>query len=288
MRFFSIIGGDLRNVELAKQLYKDGNNIKLFGFDNAGFDSGLSQCKTISEAISGSDFIIGPLPYSNDDQTINAPFSSTKIYIADLLDNLSKQQIFISGKINEDSAKILKQKAIKYYDLLEREEMAVLNAIPTAEGAIQIAMEETPYTLHGSNILITGYGRIGKILSKMLQAIGCNVYVAARKFEDIAWITSYGYIPVFVRDLYKYISDMDIIFNTIPYPVFNSELLKNVKKDVLIIDLASKPGGLDLEYAKKTGLKTIWALSLPGKVAPISAASYIKQTIYNILHELEG
>jgi len=288
MRFFSIVGGDLRNVELAKQLYKDGNNIKLFGFDNTGFDSGLSQSKTIAEAVSGSDFIIGPLPYSNDEQTLNAPFCSTRIYICDLLDNLSKHQIFISGKIGAESINVLKQKGIKYFDLLEREEMAVLNAIPTAEGAVQIAMEETPYTLHSANVLIAGYGRIGKILSKMLQGIGSNVYIAARKYEDIAWIKSYGYIPIFINDLYKHIGDMDIIFNTIPYPVFNAELLKLVKKDVLIIDLASKPGGFDLEYVKKTGLKTIWALSLPGKVAPISAASYIKQTIYNILHELEG
>ena len=73
-------------------------------------------------------------------------------------------------------------------DIMKCEELAVLNSISTAEGAIQIAMEETNHTLHDSNILILGFGRIGKVLAKMLNAIGANVYCEARKNEDLAWI----------------------------------------------------------------------------------------------------
>ena len=89
--------------------------------------------------------------------------------------------------------------------------MAVLNAIPTAEGAIQIAMEEMPITLHGSNTLILGFGRIGKMLSSMLRGLGSNVYVEARKYSDIAWIRSYGFRPVFITELGDYINRADVI-----------------------------------------------------------------------------
>jgi len=171
-------------------------------------------------------------------------------------------------------------------DILEREEMAVLNAIPTAEGAIQIAMEELPITLNGSKVLVLGYGRLGKTLSKMLGGIGADVFVEARKYSDIAWIKAYGHKPVNINDLSSVISSMDLIYNTIPHKILDSEMLEQVGKECLVIDLASKPGGVDFERAKVLGIKVIWALSLPGKVAPVTAANYMKETIYNIIEEL--
>jgi dipicolinate synthase subunit A len=164
--------------------------------------------------------------------------------------------------------------------------MAILNAIPTAEGAIQIAMEELPITLHNSNVLILGYGRIGKILAKMLHGIGANVYVEARKYADIAWIKSYCYKPVMLNEISQIIGDMNLVVNTIPSLILNCELLNKLNKDCLVIDLASKPGGVDFDKAKEFGIKAIWALSLPGKVAPVTAAEFIKNTVYNIIEEL--
>jgi len=134
--------------------------------------------------------------------------------------------------------------------------------------------------------LILGFGRIGKILAKMLHGIGSNVYVEARKYSDLAWIESYGYKPVFITELESYIDRANVIFNTIPSIVLDENLLRKVNKDCLLIDLASKPGGIDFEKAKEMGLKTIWALSLPGKVAPVTAAKFIKDTISNIIDEL--
>ncbi len=55
--------------------------------------------------------------------------------------------------------------------------------------------------------------------------------------------------------------------------------MQYVKKECLLIDLASKPGGIDQEEAKKQDLKSIWALALPGKVAPVTTAKFIKDTI---------
>jgi len=283
---FTIIGGDLRNIELAKSLIGDGHKVNIYGFSNASFASPLEESEDLRLAIDQSDVIIGPLPCSNDNETLNAPFHPEKIQINEVFKIMSKNQLFIAGRVSKKIAHLAEVYNVYIIDILEREEMAVLNAIPTAEGAIQIAMEELPITLHGSNVLVLGFGRIGKILSKMLIGIGANVYVEARKYEDLAWIKSYGYRPVNLTELDSYLGEMHVIINTIPHVILDTEKLNRIKKECLIIDLASKPGGVDFEKARELGMKVIWALSLPGKVAPVTAAGYIKETIYNIVNEL--
>ncbi len=283
---FSILGGDLRNVKLAESLKDEGHEVRIFGFENAGFEIHMDNSMDIKTVIDDSDAVIGPIPCSNDDETLNAPFHSSKIFMNDIFRTMNKNQLFIAGRISNKLSHLAQVCNVYFVDLLEREEMAVLNAIPTAEGAIQIAMEEMPITLHDCNAMILGYGRIGKTLADKLKGLGANVYVEARKFSDIAWIRNYGYQPVFISSLESYLPKMNVIFNTIPSLVLNADLLKLVNSECLIIDLASKPGGLDFDKAREIGLKTIWALSLPGKVAPVTAANFIKDTIYNILEEL--
>jgi len=283
---FAIIGGDLRNIKLADSLFSEGNSVYIYGFKKASFDVNHKETECIQEAVMRSEVVIGPLPCSNDNETINTPFHDGKILINELFKAMSKKQLFIAGHISEKVANLAQVYNVYCIDILEREEMAVLNAIPTAEGAIQIAMEEMPITLHSCNALIMGFGRIGKILAGMLQGIGSQVYVEARKYADLAWIKSYGYKPVYLDDLAGCLPKMDVIFNTIPSIVLNANMLSIIKSDCLIIDLASKPGGVDFAKAGEIGLKTIWALSLPGKVAPVTAARYIHETISNIIDEL--
>lgn len=283
---FTVIGGDLRSIKLANLLAEEGNKVNIYGFKNAGFELGLKESEDLDLAIDESDVVLGPLPCSNDNETINAPFHTEKIHINEVFKIMNKNQLFIAGRISEKITHLSEIYNVYSVDLLEREEMAVLNAIPTAEGAIQIAMEEMPITLHDCNAMILGFGRIGKILAKMLTGLGTNVYIEARKYSDIAWIKSYSYKPVFLNELGSFISQMDVIFNTIPHVVLNSDLLNKLKNDALIIDLASKPGGVDFESAKRIGVKAIWALSLPGKVAPVTAAKFIKETVNNIIGEL--
>ena len=278
----SIVGGDLRIVNLAKMLANDGINVHIFGLEKAEElcnSSFINSYNKLENAVQNSETVISSIPLSKDNLLVTAPFSDYEINLSDLKKNL-KGKMFIAGKVTDE---IKNDTSIKSYDILENEEYAILNAIATAEGAIQVAMEEFPKTLSGSNILIMGFGRIGKIVSKMLKGIGANVYCEARKNEDLAYIKAYGYTPVKLTELDENLNKFDIIINNIPVLILDQSRLDLLKKDVLIIDLASKPGGVDFEYAKQQNIKTIWALALPGKVAPISAAEYIKQTIYNIL-----
>lgn len=286
LRKYTVIGGDLRNVKLAESILADGSQVNIYGFKNAGFESTIVENEDLQAAIDDSEIVIGPLPCSNDNETLNAPFHKEKILMNEVFKTMKKNQLFIAGRISDRVVHLAKAYNVYAIDILEREEMAVLNAIPTAEGAIQIAMEELPITLNGSKVMVLGYGRIGKILSKMLTGLGTEVYIEARKYSDIAWIKANGQKPVYINELKQYIGNMDVVINTIPYKILDSTILEYIGKDCLIIDLASKPGGVDIDIAKALGIKVIWALSLPGKVAPVTAANFIKQTVYNIIEEL--
>lgn len=283
---FAVIGGDLRQAKMAEGLAKDGYMVKVFGLSDVEFNKDVIISDSMQEALQGTSAVILPLPGSLDDMTVNAPFYKEKIYLADLFKEMSKNQLLLAGRISEKVHNLAKVYSIFIIDYFEREELTVLNAIPTAEGAIQIAMEELPITLHNSHSLVLGFGRIGKVLSKMLAGIGANVTVEARKYEDLAWVKSYGYNGVHLSRIAEVIDRYDVIFNTVPSVILNAEIISKIRNDCLVIDLASKPGGVDFEIARNLGVKTIWALSLPGKVAPNTAGDIIKDTVVNIMDEL--
>lgn len=161
----------------------------------------------------------------------------------------------------------------------------IANAVPTAEGALQIAMEELPITIHGAKTLVVGFGRIGHQLARTLQALGAHVSVSARSNASFAKIWAENFEVLDTRNLCNDLSKFDLIFNTVPAKVLGASELAALREDCLIVDLASKPGGIDFSAAEIMGRKVIWALSLPGKVAPISSAIAIRDTIYNILQE---
>ncbi len=283
----SVIGGDLRIVKLVEMLTKDGFDITTYALEKAEFlkKIDVKEVSSLEEAVNASDIIIGPIPLSSNNVEINTPFSDVKITLEELANNIEGKK-FIAGSIKQDLYKYLDNKTVEIIDLLNREELTVLNTISTAEGAIQIAMEESTRTIHGSNVLVLGFGRVGKILANMLNGIGANVYCEARKNVDLAWIKAYGYTPVHLNELNDYLGKMDIIINTIPKVILDKQRLELVKSEAILIDLASNPGGIDRNESKKKGIKTIWALSLPGKVAPLTSAEFIKETLYNIFKEI--
>ncbi|MBP3595981.1 MAG: dipicolinate synthase subunit DpsA [Clostridia bacterium] len=285
----SVIGGDLRSLKLIELLEKDGFDVYTYGFELAEEllkKSKVTICENLNTALKKSKVIISPIPLSSDRQNLLTPFNQEKIAISDFLDNI-EGKIVIGGNFSEEIRKKLEAKNVEYIDLIKREEFSVLNAISTAEGTIEIMIRETQRTIHGSKILIMGFGRVGKVLADKLAGIGADVYCEARKNEDIAWIKTYGYKPVKLSELNEYLNQFEIIVNTIPFQVLDEKRLELVKQDAVLIDLASNPGGIDRNAAKNKKIKLIWALSLPGKVAPITSAEFIKETLDNVLKELK-
>ncbi|MBR5496239.1 MAG: dipicolinate synthase subunit DpsA [Oscillospiraceae bacterium] len=287
---FLIAGGDLRQLYLAKLLSSD-NKVYVIGFDldiaqkYSDFLTNVTFLSTLNGLETSIDYVILPMPATTDANYVITPLYDSKLQIDDLLYVVNNNTVILGGKLSDALLEKCKAKNITIIDYLKREELAVLNAVPTAEGALQIALEETPCTLFGQKVLVTGYGRISKVLSRLLRAFGADVTVCARKYSDLAWININGYTSKSITDLDKCVSEFDIIFNTVPSLIFCKEILNKLKQDCLLIDLASKPGGVDVNASKDLGVKTIWALSLPGKVAPLTSAQIIHDTICNIISE---
>ena len=244
----------------------------------------VEMCPTLEEALSHSRIVVGPVPLSSDRRRLSTPFGRNIVELDEFVEAL-RGKYLIAGNIGIKDD--LDNNDVQSTDLLKREEFSVLNTIATAEGTIQIAMEETQRTIHGSNVLVMGFGRTGKVIAKMLDGIGAKVYCEARKNEDISWIKAYGYNPIHLNDLNEHLDQFDIIINTIPFQILGDERLDLVRKDVVIVDLASNPGGVDRKAARERNIRVIWALSLPAKVAPVTSAEFIKETIYHVLKELQ-
>lgn len=288
---FSFIGGDRRQINVIKGFAADGHKINVFGIDDCiSSTDNISISSSIDEAVKGADAVVLPLPYSSimDNELINTPLSDKSIGVGELFRALSdyNRKLVLAGKVDERLNALSSIYGLHIIDYMDRDEVAVLNAIPTAEGAVKIAMDELPITIHSSKCLCLGFGRVGKILAHTLKGLGADVTVAVRKHRDMAYIKAYGYNGVMLSEQLENLEKYDIVFNSIPIKIVDSDMLSSLRDDCLIIDLASKPGGVDFEAAKKLNRKVVWALSLPGKVAPLTAGNIIRDTIMNILNEL--
>ena len=285
---FAIIGGDLRTIKLAVMLAKEQNQVYVYGLEKAEElknIKNIEQCESIKKTIQEVEIVIGPIPFSSNGKTINMPFSDKEISIREMM-HVINAKVLIAGGITPEVYEMANDEYIEIIDIMKREELAVLNTIATAEGTIQVAIENTNKIIHGSEILILGFGRIGKVLARKLAGLSAKVTCAARKDEDLAWIQAYGHKATNINSIGENLKLYDIIINTVPHIILNEERLKYIKKDCLLIDLASNPGGIDKKSVKDNKLKFVWALSLPGKVAPITTAEFIKETIYNIIKEI--
>lgn len=283
------VGGDMRQSAAAAFLARRGYECAVFGLepdvklsmaDNS--EGGITRSTSLSGALSGAVMVVLPLPCTNDGIRVNCP-AGCDIRLADVFGLMTPSQIVTGGRLNENIHKLAESAGVKIYDYYEREELAVGNSVPTVEGAVAIAMAELPITLHGSRALIYGYGRIGKVLAKTLIALGAEVTVAARKLEDFAWIKVNG---CHTQNIYELpVCKPDLVFNTVPAPVLGREALSALEPGTLIIELASKPGGVDMKAAEEMGHRVIWALSLPGRVAPVTSGKIIADCLIAILRE---
>ena len=282
---FWVLGGDLRQGKLAELLLEDGHTVDVFCMEHLP-EGGRLTCRDSLKGIGKADCVVLPLPVAGEDGMIHAPLSDRKLPLTAVLDELSPEQVICAGRVTPEAAAQANARGLILRDYLAREELAVANAVPTAEGAIQIAMEELPTTLYDARVLVIGFGRIGKLLAHRLTGLGARVTVSARTDEDLAWIEAYGYGSEQTDELEGWLCGYDLVINTVPAPVLTGPLLADLAPGCLVIDLASRPGGVDFEAAARLGVKAIWALSLPGKVAPVTSGKIIRDTIYHMLQEL--
>lgn len=272
-----IIGGDARYLEVLKKLAEDGANVVLVGFDQLSFDyPNVRHSKMNNIDFSEIDVIILPVAGTNAEGKVETTFSDSDIFLSkEMIAQTPKHCIIYTGISNsflDHAAESTNREIVR---LFARDDIAISNSIPTAEGAVRLAIEQTDITIHGARVMVLGFGRVGFTVSRLFSSIGANVSVAVRKSSDVARIKEMGMKPILLEKLAEEITDSDICINTIPHPILDAAIISKMAKSTLIIDLASKPGGTDFAFAEKQGMKALHALGLPGKIAPKSAGGII-------------
>ncbi len=279
-----VLGGDSRQTFLAKRLKDKGHDVYCFGF-NIYDNSELKKISSLADIKGKIDVLVLPIISSNDDRTVNAPFYDGEITLDDAISTMKPHSIVVGGNLSKSLRTLFFEHGHFSVDYYIRDELKIKNCIPTAEGALSIAIEEMPSTVAGSKVLIIGFGRVAKACAKLFKALESDVSVSARNLNAFAWAELYGYESIDIDKIDVYLSEFDLIINTVPAKILDRKKLSKINKNALVIDLASKPGGVDFDNARQLGLKTIWALSLPGKVAPVTSGHIIADTILNILDE---
>jgi len=272
---FILIGGDIRMGFLRRFLRADGHGAVWFCAregDSAGAPTILYP----------PDCIILPVPLASGG-LLNAPLADSAVSLDRLFSSLPSDIPILAGMIPENlTAEAERLRLIDYYT---RDDFSLLNSVPTAEGAIATTIMNTPFTLYGRQALITGFGRVGKVLAQRLGALGCHVTVIARRSDERTLARVLGFNAGDFTELSEAAGNADVIYNTVPAQVFGYDELKYIGAECLFMDLASLPGGVDMTAARRLGVEVRREPSLPGRTAPWSAAEAMRDTAYMILKE---
>ena len=269
------VGGDLRQKYASDYLIE--NNIESLYIPY--FSEG--------EFLWQSNVIVLPLPASADGVHLNISNNEnkSKIKLLDFMSRMGENVLILGGKFSKDIKEFMVENKIRYIDYYDIEAFQIQNALLTAEGAIYYAKNRMSKSIHSSCVAVLGFGRIGKILAYLCRSQGAKTTVYARGDVDRTWSSVAGIKALKIDKLgtgepYK----IDIIFNTIPHNIINENIISKIKKDTLVIDLASKPYGIDEELIIKHQLNYHRELGIPGRYAPKSAGEILGQTIINILN----
>lgn len=285
----AVLGGDKRLYEVAALFFAQGHDVRLFGLSDGNMNSASGKlCSSVDKAMGDADIAILPLPLTRDN--IHLSSAGEKTTLSEIIKLASANNtVLLGGIVPAEAKRLCAVSGVEIYDYYAREELQSKNALPSAEGALMIAMENTDVTVDGMNALVCGYGRIGKILAPLLRSMGARVSIAARRDEVICEATMDGFEAVKIRgdgqELQRAAEKSDVIFNTVPAIIFNPSVVSGITNKPLYIEIASTPGGIDLGAARDNGIKTIIAPSIPGRYSPKTAGKYIFETVCSILSE---
>lgn len=320
---FMVLGGDMRQAYLADILTKQGYQVARYllpEMPDEQKENCNSETQIASEPLEAysekEDFllkfdsalaVLAPIPITKNNKSLNHKIKNFEFTLDELYENLRKDQILMGGCLPKWFAERCEEKGCRCFDYMEDDSIAVRNAVATAEGVIAEAVFKHPGNIHGSSCLVLGFGKCGKVLAEKLKGLSAKVTVCIRKDSDAAWAKALGYNAVYFdcdeykttdclkkqwieaedkyRSLWECIGEFPLIFNTVPYMVLTRELLSRIEKDGMIFDIASAPGGVDYEAAKRIGVKAELCPSLPGIYAPKASAEILSEVIKRVIRK---
>lgn len=288
-RRVAFLGGDRRMTEAALALAQQGVWVRATGLPGEVAAPGLTRCGGAEEALSGAEAAILPVqPVGEDGRVQTEPGIPTLYLRSGALDRLAAGALIMAGLAGPWLRQEARARGFRLIEYRDRDDFAIYNSVPSAEGAIAMAMQASPLCLFDNHALVLGYGRTGITLARMLAGIGARVTVAARGETDLARIYAAGHRPLEFPRLAEAVAEADFIFNTVPARVLTRDVLAMAPGHLVIIDLASAPGGTDFGAADELGLTARLAPGLPGQVAPVTAGRLIASLVVRYLATAGG
>lgn len=273
----AVIGGDKRNSYIAELFNANGYKTVVSALDGPDSIEHVSLDMAMK-----SNVIVLPVPVTRDGVHLN---SSQSVELVDIISKVRKSSLVLGGVMNDMLAQALTIKGATVVDYFDNDSVAVANSVPTAEGAVALAIENSDVMLSGSNCLVVGCGRVGKAMSRLLKAMGAEVTVSSRRVKHKVWAALNGCKSAETAQLADKLERFDFIFNTIEYRIFDADNLGKLRTDTVLIELASNALGVDLEAAKSLNLNVIYAPALPGRFSPKSAAEILFSRMQAIIKE---
>jgi len=284
----AVIGGDRRMAEAVHFLLRAGANVRLAGLEWEDRFAGVEVCSSGAEALAGAQTVVLPVQGVSADGAVYTAEGVPPCHID--LEGLRRTErgapVFV-GLSNPHMNRLCEDAGLPLIEYRESDHFATWNSIPSAEGAIQMAMESTPFTIFGSRSLVLGFGRTGRAIALLLKGLMSDVSVAARSEVDQARIWASGHKPVEWADLAEAVTEADLVFNTVPAPILTRPVLAGAPSHAVVIDVASAPGGTDFEAARELGLTARLAPGLPGIVAPVTAGKIIAELVVRHLQRTQ-
>ncbi|OYD09492.1 dipicolinate synthase subunit DpsA [Paludifilum halophilum] len=286
----AFLGGDARQLEVIKSCIELNAKVSLIGFENLQSPfSGASKRDLNRDLLKTVDLLILPIMGADDEGKVDSVFTTEKIVLTgEHIRSLPAGAVVYTGIAKSYLKNLCDENAVRFIELLKRDDVAIYNSIPTVEGAVMMAIQHTDITIHGSTCTVLGLGRVGMTLARTLYALGARVRAGVHRADHYARAVEMGLEPFFTEELPRQVQDVDLLCNTVPAPVVTDKVLSRMPHSAVIIDLASKPGGVDFRFAEKRGIKAILAPSLPGIVASKTAGRILAQTITRLLAEETG
>lgn len=283
----AMIGGDARQIEIMRILSELDAGVKLYGFDQLQQQfSGVSKHDFEPVAFLNVDAIILPAVGTDSSGIVESIFTTKELLLTrEHIEKMPKHAVVYTGLAQSYLKKLCSNEDIRLIELFDRDDVAIFNSIPTAEGAIMLAIQHTDFTIHSSNCMVLGMGRTGLTLARVLQALGAQVTMGVYKTEQYARAFEMGFKPFYTKDLASEVDEVDLIFNTIPTMIITAQVIAHISNQAVIIDLASKPGGTDFRFAEKRGVRAMLAPGLPGIVAPKTAGQIIARVLSQLILE---
>ncbi len=283
----ALIGGDARQMEVIRKFSETDAAITLIGFDNLKESyTGVRKAELAPENLSRADALILPPVGTDDAGKVESVFSSIDLRITgEHIAVLPKHAKVYTGMGKPYLKRLCAEEHIELVELFDRDDVAIYNSIPTVEGAIMMAIQNTVMTLHSSRCMVLGMGRTGITLARALKGLGAEVKIGVRRDDHFARAWEMGLNPFYTGRLPSEVSDLDLLFNTVPAMIVTAEVIARMPQRTVIIDLASKPGGTDFRFAERRGMKALLAPGLPGIVAPQTAGRIIANTLHQLIGE---